>query len=32
MLAPIGSLQSITPEGGLAVAKAAAKFGTINFA
>ena len=31
MLAPIGSLQSITPEGGLAVAKAAAEFGTINF-
>src|SRR5690242_2693970 len=31
MLAPIGSLQSITPEGGIAVAKAAAEFGTINF-
>jgi glycolate oxidase len=31
MLAPIGSLQSITPEGGVAVAKAAAEFGTINF-
>src|ERR687895_1492898 len=31
MLAPIGSLQTITPEGGVAVAKAAAEFGTINF-
>lgn len=31
MLAPIGSLQSITPEGGVAVAKAAAEFGTVNF-
>src|SRR5918996_4350348 len=31
MLAPIGSLQSITPEGGVAVAKAAAEFGTLNF-
>ena len=31
MLAPIGSLQSITPEGGVAVARAAEKFGTINF-
>lgn len=31
MLAPIGSLQSITPVGGVAVAKAAAEFGTINF-
>lgn len=31
MLAPIGSLQSLTPEGGAAVAKAAAEFGTINF-
>jgi isopentenyl diphosphate isomerase/L-lactate dehydrogenase-like FMN-dependent dehydrogenase len=31
MLAPIGSLQSITPEGGVAVAKAAEEFGTINF-
>lgn len=31
MLAPIGSLQTITPEGGAAVAKAAAEFGTINF-
>jgi glycolate oxidase len=31
MLAPIGSLQSITPQGGIAVAKAAAEFGTINF-
>ena len=31
MLAPIGSLQSITPEGGVAVAKAAEECGTINF-
>jgi isopentenyl diphosphate isomerase/L-lactate dehydrogenase-like FMN-dependent dehydrogenase len=31
MLAPIGSLQSITPEGGIAVVKAAAEFGTVNF-
>lgn len=31
MLAPIGSLQSITPEGGGAVAKAAEQFGTVNF-
>ncbi len=31
MLAPIGSLQSITPEGGLAVARAAEAFGTLNF-
>lgn len=31
MLAPIGSLQSITPAGGVAVAKAADEFGTINF-
>ena len=31
MLAPIGSLQSIAPEGGVAVAKAAAGFGTVNF-
>jgi glycolate oxidase len=31
MLAPIGSLQSITPEGGVAVAKTAEEFGTINF-
>ncbi len=31
MLAPIGSLQSITPEGGVAVAKAAEEFGTVNF-
>jgi glycolate oxidase len=31
MLAPIGSLQSINPEGGVAVAKAAEKFGTVNF-
>jgi len=31
MLAPIGSLQSITPEGGVAVAKAAEEFGTVSF-
>ena len=31
MLAPIGSLQSLTPEGGVAVAKAAEEFGTVNF-
>ena len=31
MMAPIGSLQTITPEGGAAVAKAAAEFGTMNF-
>ncbi|MEO6162891.1 MAG: alpha-hydroxy acid oxidase [Candidatus Binatia bacterium] len=31
MLAPIGSLQSITPEGGVAVAKAAEEFATVNF-
>lgn len=31
MLAPIGSLQSITPAGGLAVAGAAEEFGTVNF-
>jgi len=31
MLAPIGSLQSITAEGGVAVAKAAEEFGTVNF-
>jgi isopentenyl diphosphate isomerase/L-lactate dehydrogenase-like FMN-dependent dehydrogenase len=31
MLAPIGSLQAITPLGGVAVAKAAEEFGTINF-
>jgi isopentenyl diphosphate isomerase/L-lactate dehydrogenase-like FMN-dependent dehydrogenase len=31
MMAPIGSLQTITPEGGVAVAKAAAAFGTMNF-
>jgi isopentenyl diphosphate isomerase/L-lactate dehydrogenase-like FMN-dependent dehydrogenase len=30
MLAPIGSLQSITPAGGVAVAKAAEEFGTVN--
>ncbi|HEV8341936.1 MAG TPA: alpha-hydroxy acid oxidase [Candidatus Binatia bacterium] len=31
MLAPIGSLQIITPEGGVAVAKAAEEFGIVNF-
>jgi isopentenyl diphosphate isomerase/L-lactate dehydrogenase-like FMN-dependent dehydrogenase len=31
MLAPIGSLQLLTPEAGGAVAKAAEEFGTINF-
>src|SRR5258705_9064716 len=31
MLAPIGSLQSITPEGGVAVARAAEESRTINF-
>ncbi|HXG79029.1 MAG TPA: alpha-hydroxy acid oxidase [Methyloceanibacter sp.] len=31
LLAPIGSLQSITPAGGVAVAKAAEAFGTIQF-
>ena len=31
MLAPIGSLQSITPEGGVAVARTAEECGTINF-
>jgi glycolate oxidase len=31
LLAPIGSLQSITAEGGVAVAKAAEEFGTVNF-
>jgi isopentenyl diphosphate isomerase/L-lactate dehydrogenase-like FMN-dependent dehydrogenase len=31
MLAPIGSLQSLTGEGGVAVAKAAEEFGTLNF-
>jgi isopentenyl diphosphate isomerase/L-lactate dehydrogenase-like FMN-dependent dehydrogenase len=31
MLAPIGSLQAITPQGGVAVSKAAEEFGTINF-
>lgn len=31
MMAPIGSLQTITPEGGVAVAKAVAEFGTMNF-
>jgi isopentenyl diphosphate isomerase/L-lactate dehydrogenase-like FMN-dependent dehydrogenase len=30
VLAPIGSLQTITPEGGVAVARAAAEFGVIN--
>jgi len=32
MLAPIGSLQTLTPEGGVAVARAAEEFGTIQFA
>ena len=31
MLAPIGSLQAITPEGGVAVARAAEEFREINF-
>ena len=31
MLAPIGSLQIMTPEGAVAVAKAAHEFGTLNF-
>lgn len=31
MLAPIGSLQIMTPEGAVAVAKAAYEFGTLNF-
>src|SRR5262245_26258766 len=31
MLAPIGSLQAITPQGGVAVARAAEEFQTINF-
>jgi isopentenyl diphosphate isomerase/L-lactate dehydrogenase-like FMN-dependent dehydrogenase len=31
MLAPIGSLQEITPEGGVAVARAASEFGTLQF-
>jgi isopentenyl diphosphate isomerase/L-lactate dehydrogenase-like FMN-dependent dehydrogenase len=31
MLAPIGSLQSITADGGVAVARAAEEFGSINF-
>src|SRR3970040_345408 len=31
MLAPIGSLQAITPGGGAPVAQAAEEFGTINF-
>jgi isopentenyl diphosphate isomerase/L-lactate dehydrogenase-like FMN-dependent dehydrogenase len=31
MLAPIGSLEAITPQGGVAVSKAAEEFGTINF-
>jgi len=30
LLAPIGSLQTLTPEGGIAVAKAATEFGVIN--
>jgi len=31
MMAPIGSLQTITPEGGVALAKASAEFGTMKF-
>jgi isopentenyl diphosphate isomerase/L-lactate dehydrogenase-like FMN-dependent dehydrogenase len=31
LLSPIGSLQAITPQGGIAVAKAAEEFQTINF-
>ena len=31
MLAPIGSIQMLVPEGGVAVARAAHEFGTINF-
>lgn len=31
VLAPIGSLQSITTDGGVAVARAAERFGTIHF-
>lgn len=31
LIAPVGSLQTITPEGGVAVARAAERFGTINF-
>ncbi len=31
LIAPVGSLQTITPEGGVAVARAAAEFGIINF-
>jgi isopentenyl diphosphate isomerase/L-lactate dehydrogenase-like FMN-dependent dehydrogenase len=31
MVAPVGSLQTITPEGGIAVAKAVAEFGIMNF-
>ncbi len=31
MLAPIGSLQSLTPQGGAAVSRAAEEFGTVNF-
>ncbi|HEX2386831.1 MAG TPA: alpha-hydroxy-acid oxidizing protein, partial [Candidatus Binatia bacterium] len=31
LLAPIGSLQILTSEGAVAVAKAAAEFGTVNF-
>ena len=31
ILAPIGSLQILTPEGALAVARAAEEFGTVNF-
>jgi glycolate oxidase len=31
MMAPIGSLQSLVPEGGVAASKAAEQFGTLNF-
>ena len=31
MMAPIGSLQSLVPEGGVAASKAADQFGTLNF-
>ncbi len=31
MMAPIGSLQTLAPEGGVTVSRAAAEFGTVNF-
>lgn len=31
LIAPVGSLQTITPDGGIAVARAAEEFGIINF-